>query len=670
VGCACHRPTVDIAVGHSPAISQFSPAAERYSTSAVAAAPATFSSSSNRGGERHHSLHFSFSGRDLVPCLRQARSRGAAVGERPFPAGRAHEMALAIGGVHVDESSALGRNVFGVKRVVFPVAEMPVPARRLLRKRLRSELDAVRDLLSKAELYSCASGAAGKDDDRLFVPEAAVEDDGRRKASPCAGRKRESTKPDDRERLAGRLASMAAVLPDHVVAFLQDRRAGDADSRVGDGEIETDVQSMKDGALFQLKVLLDKFAPETTLKLVPRAPRVGSGISCLSQARHQEAGDRIPPVQEEGQGINVCGGVSRISIQDIAEEYGELVNGIRVQLLSPLQRKYVDLAEQGGYIDICGDASPVVFPAKTGDSSSPNLSSSSDSDATSSTDSDSSSSSPEAGEPVPAPEADPIQGKHNTHSQPPEPAPEAIQIAEPENQCPATVCAITKSPPAPTVLPKECGTLVQQPPGPPPLEQAPEAVQIAEPGELKEKCEAAGTTMHPITGSAPPPAVLPNGNGTSSQPAPVAAQIAQPQEVQRDGVRRARTQTNDLIAMARQEGKRRAMAKARRELLELERAVLPDERIHPLDMELLGIAAFEHVVSTVRDARTAQPPVNYGVGLSVSPGRPSILQQLGLFLKADGGGEEEEGEEERPPPLAVASDGEDMDMEVEDGQIL
>jgi hypothetical protein len=62
--------------------------------------------------------------------------------------------------------------------------------------------------------------------------------------------------------------------------------------------------------------------------------------------------------------------------------------------------------------------------------------------------------------------------------------------------------------------------------------------------------------------------------------------------------------------------------------------------------------------------------VNYGVGLSVSPGRPSILQQLGLFLKADGGGEEEEGEEERPPPLAVASDGEDMDMEVEDGQIL
>jgi hypothetical protein len=111
------------------------------------------------------------------------------------------------------------------------------------------------------------------------------------------------------------------------------------------------------------------------------------------------------------------------------------------------------------------------------------------------------------------------------------------------------------------------------------------------------------------------------------------------------------------------------MAKARQVLLELERAALPDERIHPLDMELLGIAAFEHVVSTVRDARTAQPQVNDEVDLRFSPGRPSILQQLGVFLKADGGGDEED-QGEQLPPLAVASDGEDMDMEIEDGQIL
>ncbi|CAD6250521.1 unnamed protein product [Miscanthus lutarioriparius] len=597
----------------------------------------------------------------------------------------ATEMALAIGGVGVDESSALGRNVFGVKRVVFPVAQMSVPGRRRLGKRLMSELDAVRDLLSRAELYSCVSGAAGKGD-RLFAPGAPVEeDDGcraakSRKVSPFADRARES-KRDDRERLAGRLASMVAVLPDHVVAFLQNRRVGDADSRGDDGEIEMDdVHSMKDGALFQLKMLLDKFAPESSPKLLvdkfapevstPKscgrcAPLAASGIICLSQAQHQEAGARMPPVQEEEEeGINICGGVSRIEIRDIAEEYGELVNDIGVQLLSPLQRKYVDLAEEDRYVDICGDASPVVFPAKTCDSSSPSLSTSSDSDATS-TDSDSSSSSPEAlpkehsccraGEPVPAPESDLIQGKHNT--QPPEPAPEAIHIAEPENQCaPATVFAVTKSPPSLTVLPKECGTLAQPP------EQAPETVQIAEPEELKEKCAAPGATVHPITGSAPPPAVLPNENGISSQPAPVpapvAAQIAEPQP-------QPQPQTSDLIDMARQEGKRRAMAKARQELLKLQRAALPDERIHPLDMELLGIAAFEHVVSTVRDARTAQPQVNDEVDLRVSPGRPSILQQLGVFLKADG-----DGEEEQLPPLAVASDGEDMDMEIEDGQIL
>jgi hypothetical protein len=608
-------------------------------------------------------------------------------------------MDLAIGGVGVDESSALGRNVFGVKRVVFPVAEMSVPGRRRLRKRLRSELDAVRDLLSKAELYSCISGAAGKKDDRLFAPGAAVEDDDggcraakSRNVSPFAEaeRARESRR-DDRERLACRLATMAAVLPDDVVAFLQNRRVGDADSREDDGEIEMDdVQSMEDGALFQLKMLLGKFAPESTPKLLvdkfapevstpksrgERAPLPASGISCLSQAENQEAGGRMPPVQEEEEeGINICGGVSRIAIRDIAEEYGELVNDIGVQLLSPLQRKYVDLAEEDSYVDICGDASPVVFPAKTCDSSSPSLSTSSDSDATSS-DSDSSSSSPEAlpkehsccraGEPVPAPEANPIQGKHN--AQPPEPAPEAMHIAEPEKQCAAaTVFAVTKSPPAPTVLPKECGALAQPP------EQAPETVQIAEPEKLKEKFVAPAATVHPITGSAPPPAVLPNENGTSSQPAPVPAPVAAQIEEPQPQPQPQEVQTNDLIAMARQERTRRAMAKARQELLEMEKAALRDERIHPRDMELLGIAAFEHVVSTVRNARTAQPQVNDEVDLRVSPGRPSILQQLGVFLKAAdvGGEEEEEDEDEQPPPLGVASDGEDMDMEIEDGQIL
>ncbi|KAG0533762.1 hypothetical protein BDA96_04G220900 [Sorghum bicolor] len=49
-------------------------------------------------------------------------------------------------------------------------------------------------------------------------------------------------------------------------------------------------------------------------------------------------------------------------------------------------------------------------------------------------------------------------------------------------------------------------------------------------------------------------------------------------------------------------------AKVRRELLEMERAALPDESIHPRDLQRLGIAEYGH---------------------------PSLMRQLGLFLKAD-----------------------------------
>jgi hypothetical protein len=148
-------------------------------------------------------------------------------------------------------------------------------------------------------------------------------------------------------------------------------------------------------------MLLDKFAPESTPpKSHGRAPLVASGLHCLP--RHQGAGGKMATVQEdeeegEADGVDICGGVSRIAIRDIAEEYGELVEDIGVKLLSPLQRKYVDFAEHGEYVDICGDASPVVFPVKAGggQSTSPSLSTNysgsslSDSDSSSSSDSDS-----------------------------------------------------------------------------------------------------------------------------------------------------------------------------------------------------------------------------------------------------------------------------------------
>jgi hypothetical protein len=49
-------------------------------------------------------------------------------------------------------------------------------------------------------------------------------------------------------------------------------------------------------------------------------------------------------------------------------------------------------------------------------------------------------------------------------------------------------------------------------------------------------------------------------------------------------------------------------ANLRRQLLEMERAVLPDESIHPRDLQRLGIAEY---------------------------GCPSVMRQIGLVLKAD-----------------------------------
>ena len=441
-------------------------------------------------------------------------------------------------------------------------------------------------------------------------------------------------------------------------------------------------------------------------------------------------------------GVDICGGVSRIAIRDIAEEYGELVEDIGVKLLSPLQRKYVDLAEQGEYVDICGDASPVVFPTKAGDSSSSPSLSSSDSDASSS-DSDSSSSSDSDYKSDPdktvvnsrSPPPAIVPKEKHTCAQPPVPAPEAVHAAEPgdvQDQCAPpvpTVLQITRIPPAPAVLLPKVNDTYAQPPEPAPEtaqiaqqgelqdqcappaptghpvtsstprpaaavpkvnddtyeqppEPAPEAVRIAEPEELQDQRVAPAATGLPITGSSPPPAVLPEENGASSQPpelAPVAvaARIAEPEEVHGEGAAPAPAATNDLsdlVTMAKDEAERRrqlakerAKAKARQMLLEVEKAAPPDERVHPRDMELLGIAAFEYVASTVQGARTAAPPrVNGGGGgLRVSPGGPSVLQQLGYFLKADDGSEEDEEEEQQQLQLASHGD----DMEVEDGEI-
>ncbi|XP_062224465.1 uncharacterized protein LOC133922998 [Phragmites australis] len=666
--------------------------------------------------------------------------------------------------VGVEESSAPGRkgalvrrNAFDVKREIFAVGEMPALARRLLRKRLGSELDAVRDILRKVEILFPDAGetrmAVPTDKDGWFMaaeprPEAPMEDDGsraakRRNVSPFAEQAEEKPRmtSDQRRRLAGRLASLAAVLPDHVVAFLQNQRGGDADPHGYGGEIEVAVHCLKDAALSKLKELLDKFVPESTPKNHERAAMDGSGVSCLSQ--HQDAVEKIAPVEEdEGEDVYLCGGVSPKALRDIAEEYDELVDGIGVQPLSPLARKYVDLNEQDAYVDICGEGSPVVLLAKAGETRSSPRSRSSDSDASSSdsdassSDSDSSSSSDsDSDESVSSPPPLPVLHKEDdTPAQILASAPGVVQIAEAEElqeQCfaPAlTARLITSSPPAPAALPKENVTSPQPPEpvrdaeysnrtslphrssweqenlqdlsaapapasaarlittSPPALAalpkennnspQPPEPVRDAEYSAKQEKLQdlsaAPGPMASLITSSLPTAAALHKENDTSAQPpepAPETVQIADPEEPQ-DQIAEpepAAGPITDLIAKAqeaierrRRQERERARKKARQELLEVERAALPNERIHPLIMEALGIAAFEHIVSTVEDANTARARVNSGE-LRVAPDCPSILQQLGLFLKADVGGEE------REQLLGSAPGPEDMD--VEEGEI-
>ncbi|RLN07563.1 surface protein-like [Panicum miliaceum] len=97
------------------------------------------------------------------------------------------------------------------------------------------------------------------------------------------------------------------------------------------------------------------------------------------------------------------------------------------------------------------------------------------------------------------------------------------------------------------------------------------------------------TVDHPV----PQPA-LPEENGTSVQPAPEPAS----EKVAQSSTEPEKLPTAALIAKA----------KVRRKLLEMERAVLPDESIHPQDLNDLGIVEY---------------------------GRPGIMRQLGLFLKAD-----------------------------------
>ncbi|CAM0945486.1 unnamed protein product [Alopecurus aequalis] len=529
------------------------------------------------------------------------------------------------------------RGAFDVKKEVFAIGEMPRKEQNLLRERFRAELIAVRGLLAKADHLlvprPVKDGAAlssspgltpnprGKDGRFLVSTEA---DDGtaakRRKPSPPAvPREAPKMTPVEMEQLAFRLAALSAELSAQAVKLLQ--KLGQGHGRRG--ELEVDVYSMEDAALFELKMHLDKFVKTKDPSPAPQGKLA------------EDDGDH-----QNDECVDVCSGVSppvaiapsplQLEILEYSEVFA--ATGLVDKLLSPLPQKYLALAEKGKeeeYVDICGDASPVVIQSLAAIRRSPSISSVSDSDCDSGSDSGSdcksgdSDSSSDSGSDMeictPSPAVLPMVNGDSAPPSEAEPAPDVAQIAEPGK---------VRSP-APAVLPKVNGDSA------PPSEPAPEVVRIAESEKL----------------ISPSPAILPNVNGVSSlpsEPAPDVAMNAEPEKVPDQPVASPPARSmSELIAEAqetrRREERSRAREKARQELVEMERSAMTSDRVHPLEMEELGIANVEHIVSQRR-----RPGVTR-----------SLLEQLGLFLKAeDDDGEEEEEQPSSGPGVEDLEEGE------------
>uniref|UniRef100_I1P202 NET domain-containing protein n=1 Tax=Oryza glaberrima TaxID=4538 RepID=I1P202_ORYGL len=114
----------------------------------------------------------------------------------------------------------------------------------LLRKRCRSEMEAVRGLLKKAEalVRKAAAGAAA------------------RRPLPRRVKDKEAMTMAQKEQLVGLLSSLpAGILPSHVADFMRRRCSWRAVPGVDgdDDELEIDLGSTEDAALFELRKMLD-----------------------------------------------------------------------------------------------------------------------------------------------------------------------------------------------------------------------------------------------------------------------------------------------------------------------------------------------------------------------------------------------------------------------------
>ncbi|CAL5020996.1 unnamed protein product [Urochloa decumbens] len=196
------------------------------------------------------------------------------------------------------------------------------PALDCVHKRMASELDALRELLKKAELISRGPACKSK---RVLPaaepprPEPRTEAAGKtpstkmRKVSPPPPpdqeQKQRKAPPrrmplDERKQLAGRMASLATV-PSQIAEFLQERLGGDGD------QIEIDFHSAEDSVLFELHARLDKLAAEERPGADAVVPTEEQGsaateVDSKTQTGNNLASDEVPEQQGEGD-VDICG---------------------------------------------------------------------------------------------------------------------------------------------------------------------------------------------------------------------------------------------------------------------------------------------------------------------------------------------------------------------------
>jgi uncharacterized membrane protein YgcG len=573
-----------------------------------------------------------------------------------------------------------------------PPTAAALPSRRRLRERIQSERQVVGGLLKKAEALvarakedvhggraaaahseACALPRRGR---FLRRPEARPEAEAtaamdgaasprkkRRKAATSASsivevEVIEPTMPKaQRDRLYGLLSSLSAEmpLPPHIVALMQSQCCCVVDPN-GE-EMDVDLGSAKDAALFQLLNLLEEFAQQQTTKIQPRlaeeqeppkieAPDATSRSSSICQL--MEDGE----VADEGadMDMDICGGVSPLVVDKAQfsplpkqEEDDELINtsgGGGFSLQSPPAKQQEE--------EFVRDASPVAvdkFPqtespsSSTGSSSGSSSSSSSSGGSSGSSCSGCSSSGSDSND-----DGDSASSRPDNSELPTEAA------AKPLEQQQVTVCGGGVSPLidefSPLPKQQEDDELIDVTGGVSPVSvnKFPDSPRSSSSGSSSSSSSGSSssssesdsdddgdsasskpdTADHPTEAEAPKLQPLEQHEVAEQDKKLIAERAASPNTEMQELIARAQERQKLRLELERKTARELERKMAREQLQEMERTARPVyDSIDPRVMKQLGISGdAQYIVSPVKSRHSLH-----------RRGGGGLLQKLGFFLK-------------------------------------